>query len=277
MIEKGCLIAEACGMYGYSRQAYYKRKSCYKERERLKDEVIMFVQGKRKRQPEEGSKKLYRKFRAESETKIGRDRFLDVMRGAGLLLERKRRWARTTDSRHSFRMHKNLVKDLEQIEVGDVVAGDITYLDAENDFYYLSLLTEMRSRKIVGYALSENLQVEGCLKALEMAIKNMPKGFIHHSDRGIQYCCHAYVNRLKSVFARVSMTEENHVYENAMAERVNGILKQELGLDGRFRTIEEARQAVKEAVEIYNEERLHMSLDYKTPNEVFMANRGQWN
>jgi len=243
----------------------------------LKEEVIIFVQGKRQRQAREGAKKLYKKFRREKEIKIGRDRFIDVMRESGLLVERKRRWARTTDSRHGFRMHKNLVKDLDHIEVGSVVAGDITYLDTENGFCYLSLLTEMRSRKIVGYALSENLQVEGCLKALEMAIRNMPKGFIHHSDRGIQYCCRAYVGRLENVEAKISMTEENHVYENAMAERVNGILKQELGLDWKFRTLEEARQAVKEAVEIYNEERLHMSLDYKTPNEVFIANIGQWN
>jgi len=243
------------------------------------NEVIEFVQCKRKRQTEEGAKKLHRKFRKESLTYIGRDQFIEVMREAGLLLERKRRWARTTDSRHRFKKHKNLVKGLAEVRVGDVVVGDITYLETSKGFCYLSLLTEMRSRKIIGYWVNDSLMVEGCLKALEMAIRNLPKDarFIHHSDRGIQYCCHAYVDRLGAAKAQISMTEEDHVYENALAERVNGILKQEFRLWRKFSSVEDARRAVKEAVEIYNEERLHMSLGYCTPEEVFSAGVGRWN
>lgn len=276
---KGYKVKEINSIYGYSRQAYYKRRGREEEQNQIKQEVIEFVLKKRHRQPQEGAKKLYLKFRKERNIKIGRDRFIDVMRDAKLLVERKRRYARTTDSRHGFRTYKNMVKNLTDIKVGTVIVGDITYLDTDEGFCFLSLLTDMTSRKIIGYEVSDRLMVEGSLKALDMAIRILPKNarFIHHSDRGVQYCCHAYINRLGEVNAQVSMTEEDHVYENALAERVNGILKQEFGLWRKFSSIEEARRAVKEAIEIYNGERLHMSLGYQTPNEVFSFESGQWN
>jgi len=262
-------------MYGYSRQAYYKRRSRRKEKERVKQEVVEFVQEKRRRQTEEGAKKLYRKFRQESQTKIGRDQFIDVIRDVGLLVKRRRRWVKTTDSRHSFKTYPNLIKDKKIERVGQVVVADITYLETYEGFCFLSLLTDYYSRRIVGYAVSERLTVEGSLEALEMAVKNLPAGVkpIHHSDRGVQYCCHAYRNRLRKAGARISMTEEDHVYENALAERINGILKQELGLGRKLATIEQARKIVREAVEIYNGERLHMSLGYQTPNSVFRVSK----
>jgi len=183
-------VGEACGMYGYSRQAYYKRRSRRKEKERVKQEVVEFVQEKRKRQTEEGAKKLYRKFRQESQTKIGRDQFIDVIRDVGLLVKRRRRWVKTTDSRHSFKTYPNLIKDKKIERVGQVVVADITYLETYEGFCFLSLLTDYYSRRIVGYAVSERLTVEGSLEALEMAVKNLPAGVkpIHHSDRGVQYC-----------------------------------------------------------------------------------------
>lgn len=260
-------------MYGYSRQAYYKRVLGKEKRRKENFEVVEFVKEKRKRQPEVGAKKLYKEYVNVRKNKIGRDRFIEVLRGESLLIQRKRTYVKTTNSQHRLKKYGNLIKDLEIKKSGQVVVGDITYLDTEEGFCYLSLLTDYYSRKILGYCVSENLMIEGSLKALEMAMKKIPdkKGFIHHTDRGIQYCSHAYTNRLKDVGAKISMTEENHVYENALAERVNGILKKELGLGRRMLSVNDARKVVKEAVGIYNKERLHMSIGYKTPEEMYLS------
>jgi transposase InsO family protein len=152
-------------------------------------------------------------------------------------------------------------------------ASDITYIRTAGDFMYLFLLTDAFSRKIVGWHLSDSLKVEGALDALKMAIRQCPKteGLIHHSDRGIQYCCKGYTELLKDKKIKISMTEENHCYENAMAERVNGILKQEYGLDETFSTERLTMKAVKEAIWSYNMERPHWSLGLATPEWIHQA------
>ena len=147
---------------------------------------------------------------------------------------------------------------------------DITYIETQEGFGYLFLITEQFSRKIVGYDFNISLSIEGALAALRMALRQSSVGssLIHHSDRGIQYCSHDYVELLESHGARISMTEENHVYENAMAERVNGILKTELIGNTRDVPFDEAKWIIHEAISIYNNERLHMSLNYKTPDFI---------
>lgn len=203
--------------------------------------------------------------------KIGRDTLFNVLRRHRLLTLRKKYSARTTNSYHRFYKYNNIIKDVEVTKPNQVWASDITYIRTVKGFCYLALITDMYSRKIVGYDLSDSLELKGCVRALNKAIyqaKNI-KGLIHHSDRGIQYCSNVYTQILKRKKIDISMTEENHCYENALAERVNGILKDEFYLDQVFNNVQHAKRAAKNAIKLYNEIRLHLSLDYKTPNMVY--------
>jgi len=235
--------------------------------------ILDLVISERRFQPRIGGKKLYHLLSGQlrsDEIKMGRDKFLDFLSAHDLLIRRKRNYARTTNSYHRFHRYKNLLLSHPIEGVNRVWAADITYLRTERGFVYLSLLTDMYSRKIVGWELSESLSIEGSEKALCMAFKGCvnPSGLIHHSDRGIQYCSNSYVKRLLKKGVRISMTEENHCYENALAERVNGILKDEYLLDSTFKDYGMARRACKEAIRLYNERRPHWSLNLRTPDEV---------
>ncbi len=203
--------------------------------------------------------------------KIGRDTLFNVLRKHRLLTLRKKYSARTTNSYHRFYKYNNIIKDVEVTKPNQVWASDITYIRTVKGFCYLALITDMYSRKIVGYDLSDSLELKGCVRALNKALyqaKNI-QGLIHHSDRGIQYCSNVYTQILKRKKIDISMTEENHCYENALAERVNGILKDEFYLDQVFTNVQHAKRAAKNAIKLYNEIRLHLSLDYKTPNMVY--------
>ena len=209
----------------------------------------------------------------DHEVGIGRDRLFRVLRRRGLLVRRKKKYVRTTQSAHRFRVYKNLILHEKAERAEGVYVADITYIDTMEGYCYLSLITDEYSRKIVGYALNKSLSIEGSVEALQMALRRTknPKALIHHSDRGIQYCSKGYTDLLKKKGVRISMTEENHVYENALAERVNGILKEELQLGEKLLSYSVAKKLVDEAVKIYNEERLHMSLDYVTPAQKHAA------
>ncbi len=203
--------------------------------------------------------------------KVGRDTLFNTLRKHQMLTLRRKISARTTNSYHRFYKYNNIIKDLEVTKPNQVWVSDITYIRTIKGFCYLALITDMHSRKIVGYDLSDSLELNGCVRALNKAIyqaKNI-NGLIHHSDRGIQYCSNVYTQILKRKKIDISMTEENHCYENAMAERVNGILKDEFYLDQTFDSIAHAKRATKSAINLYNEIRLHLSLDYKTPNMVY--------
>jgi transposase InsO family protein len=227
----------------------------------------------RRKMPRLGGKKLYHLLRSDLQKvgKIGRDKFFAILRKHGLLVERKRSFTRTTHSFHRFYKYNNLLKDSTITAPNQCYVADITYIRTEGNFVYLFLLTDYFSRKIVGWSLSKSLSIEGGLLALKMAFKQRGKpdfSLIHHSDRGIQYCSNAYVDLLKKQDSLISMTEENHCYENSLAERVNGILKDEFYLGSTFKNFEQAQKAVSEAVETYNEYRPHWSLGLKTPAEV---------
>jgi transposase InsO family protein len=203
--------------------------------------------------------------------KVGRDTLFKVLRDNNMLTLRKKYSCRTTNSYHRFYKYNNIIKDMEVTKPNQVWAADITYIRTLNGFCYLALITDMYSRKIVGYDLSDSLELNGCVRALNKAIyqaKNI-KGLIHHSDRGIQYCSNIYTQILKLKKINISMTEENHCYENALAERVNGILKDEFYLDQTFMNTAHAKRATKNAINLYNQIRLHLSLDFKTPNMVY--------
>jgi len=207
----------------------------------------------------------------KAKLKVGRDTLFNVLRKHQMLTLRKKYSSRTTNSLHRFYKYKNIIKNLEVTRPNQVWVSDITYIRTIKGFCYLALITDMHSRKIVGYDLSNSLELNGCVRALNKAIYQAEntKGLIHHSDRGIQYCSNQYTQILKRNKIDISMTEENHCYENAMAERVNGILKDEFYLDQTFTDVAHAKRATKNAINLYNEIRLHLSLDFKTPNMVY--------
>jgi len=227
--------------------------------------------------PRIGGKKLFWLLQPDINrmgVKLGRDKFFDILRAHGLLVERKKRYARTTDSYHRFHVYGNLLKDKVLVKPNQAFVSDITYLRvAGKRFVYLFLITDAYSRKIVGWELSESLAIEGAIKALKMALKQCTNtnGLIHHSDRGIQYCSKEYVKMLKKNKASISMTEQNHCYENSMAERVNGILKDEFMLDLEYSNQFQALNAVKQAINTYNNHRPHLSLNLLTPQQVHQA------
>jgi transposase InsO family protein len=227
-------------------------------------------------QPRLGGRKLYHMLCSDIHQiapHFGRDKFFCLLRRYGLLVKRKRQYRKTTHSYHHFHKYDNLIKDLFLFRPNQVWASDITYLRTVKGFVYLSLLTDMYSRKIVGWCLSESLSIEGCMTALKKALKGNPlrHSLIHHSDRGVQYCSHDYVNTLKNNKVSISMTEDNHCYENALAERVNGILKDEYLLDRTFIDFSHAMRACREAIDLYNTRRPHWSLKFKTPEQVHHA------
>ena len=265
-----------CDYFQYTRAAYYKslkeqESACFSE-----SLVIGMVHRERRLQPRLGVKKLYWILGDDLHQvlpHLGRDKFFSLLRRYDLLVERKRQYRKTTHSYHHLHKYCNLIKDLPVSGPNQVWVCDITYLRTENGFVYLSLLTDRYSRKIVGWSLSESLSIEGSVEALKKALKANPhhQSLIHHSDRGVQYCSHDYVKILNKCGISISMTEDNHCYENALAERVNGILKDEYLLDATFRDLAHARRACGEAIVLYNTRRPHWSLKLKTPEEVHHA------
>jgi hypothetical protein len=263
-----------CSLFGVKRDAYYKYIKRYKKRETVKAQVISMVKMERKEQSRVGGRKLHEALKptfVAQDIKVGRDCLFDMLREHDMLIKPKKATCRTTYSYRRFYAYKNLVKNMTVTHPNQVWVSDITYIRTVSGFCYLALITDMYSRKIVGYDMSDSLELAGCLRALQKALKAARPAtrLVHHSDRGFQYCSNQYVDQLKKHGIEISMTEENHCYENAIAERVNGILKDEFYLDQVFFSLSHARDAVKNAIEIYNSKRLHLSLGYKTPNFVF--------
>lgn len=267
-------IERICREFSIRRDAYYKYSKRYEKRVVAEEKIVNLIRERRKLQSREGGRKLYEGIKPElyrMGLKIGRDKLFDILRSHDMLVKpRKRYYVRTTNSRHGFNVYSNLAEGITPTSKNQLWVSDITYIRTVNGFLYLALITDAYSRKIVGFDISDSLELEGALRALQKAFSNLPADhqLIHHSDRGIQYCSHAYVNKLRNKGIRISMAATGNCYENAMAERVNGILKQEYYLDQTFRNKLLAKKACKQAVSIYNNHRLHMSLDYKTPEYV---------
>lgn len=266
-------LEKICDKVKMTRQNYYKARKLRRRRAVDEQLVKTLVDKERALQPRLGGLKLYSLLRdrlADAGVRLGRDRFCEVLRHQDLLLEKLPRAPQTTCSRHSLGVFENLVKSLELTGPDQAWAGDITYIRTLNEFLYLSLITDMSSRKVVGYNLGRTLASQETLKALEMAVKDLPEWArpIHHSDQGCQYCCHEYVDFLKARNMPISMTEVMHCAENALAERVNGILKQEYFLNCEFQSYEQALKAVDEAIHLYNTRRPHRSLGLRTPDQA---------
>ena len=234
--------------------------------------VIKQVQLIRKDQPRLGVRKLQVKLKegmSRCGIKIGRDGLFDLLREFDMLVKQKKYRHYTTNSKHPFYKYPNLVKELRLTKPGQLWVSDITYIEVSGGFYYLFLITDAYSKKIVGYKLSESYSVKGALEALQMALNNnkTEPGLLHHSDRGIQYCCVQYTSLLKRKAIVISMTENSDPYENAIAERVNGILKVEL-LQAKYPDALRAKRSVHKAIRIYNHQRPHMSIGLLTPNQA---------
>ncbi|MFD2834073.1 MULTISPECIES: IS3 family transposase [Christiangramia] len=262
-----------CKCFDLKRDAYYKYKRREDERLEVERQVVRIVKQRRKSLPREGVRKLMRSLNHDFETarlKVGRDTLFNILRKHNMLTLRKKYCTKTTNSMHRFHKYKNIIKELKVSRANQVWVSDITYIRTVKGFCYLALITDMHSRKIVGYDISNSLELKGCVRALNKAIYQAKdiKGLIHHSDRGFQYCSTTYTQILQKNKVQISMTEDNHCYENALAERVNGILKDEFYLDQTFTDLAHAKRAAKNAIKLYNEIRLHLSLDYQTPNAV---------
>ena len=266
-------MARLCEKMGMSRQNYYKKRKLRARRAVDEDYVVKLVHRERWQQTRLGGRKLHHILSDELKgagVSVGRDRMFEILRGRDMLLKPLPKAPRTTNSRHTLPVFRNLVADLETTGPNQVWVSDLTYIRVGEGFEYLSLIMDKHSRKVVGFHCGDDLSTAGCLKALDQAIGGLPVDSkpIHHSDRGCQYCSHDYTGRLKKRGLSVSMTEENHCAENAHAERLNGILKQEYGLRNVFRTRAQARAAVRQAVWLYNNRRPHLSLNKQTPFEV---------
>ncbi len=259
-----------CALFGKSRQAYYEQMNRGDD-QGLKDTLVLKLVGEiRNDLPRCGTTKLHFMLEGafkEHGIKMGRDALYELLEQHGLLIRQRRRRPYTTDSNHPYKKYLNLIRDLQLTAPGQLWVSDITYIRLVDGFAYLSIITDAYSHKIVGYKLHPTLHSQGAIDALLMAQKDIKKkdGLIHHSDRGIQYCCTGYVTMIEHLGIRLSMTEKGDPYENAIAERVNGILKIEFLLEQTFPSLEEAGQAVAVAIQKYNHLRPHLSCDKMTP------------
>ena len=271
-------VERLCWLFGVTRQAHYKYLRKEKKSLIQAEVIIKMAEEVRKIHPRIGGRKmlilLEPQFR-EHGIKIGRDAFFELLSAQGMLIRsRKRKWL-TTWSRHRFRKYKNLIKEIDVERANQVWVGDITYLKTKKGYLYLSFITDAYSRKVVGYDVADNLGSVNALHALKMAIRSLPEGkvnLIHHSDRGVQYCCNEYVEELNQRGVQISMTENGDPLENAIAERVNGIIKNEYLVFKPIANKEQAKEVLREAVAVYNKLRPHMSIGYKTPEEVHLNN-----
>jgi len=265
-------VGKICNFFGYSRQAYYQSRQVQIKEFIDEQLIISEVKHIRKRQSRVGGRKLHKMLSAKG-LRVGRDKLFKILKKYNLLVRPRKSFVKTTNSFHRFRKYKNLITDLTVTRANEVFVSDITYIATQKGYCYLSLVTDVYSRKIVGFDVSASLAIEGAQRALQMALEQVaePDTLIHHSDRGIQYCSNGYVNMLKERGVSISMTEQNHCYENSLAERVNGILKDEFMLGERLPSLSVARKVVRESINIYNEERLHMSLDYQIPSMRYAA------
>jgi putative transposase len=270
----GVTVSGVCRKVGITRQNYYARRKA-RERHAVDAALITeLVQAERRVQPRLGTRKLRVVLQgalAKAGVAVGRDRFFAVLRRGGLLLAPlPKEYPRTTDSYHCLPVFANLVKELVVSRPNEVWVSDLTYLRTEEGFLYLALVTDKFSRKIVGYHCGDTLAAVGCVQALGMALKDLPAGVhpIHHSDQGSQYCCHEYVQALGLRGLTISMTVADHCAENALAERMNGILKGEYGLGQKLKTKAQGRQLTEQGVRLYNTRRPHTALQYRIPAEV---------
>lgn len=273
-MKRGAKTSFLCALFGYTKQAYYKHLK-NRINQHFEDTVLLeLVSDIRSRMPRIGGRKLYHMMLPhlrQNDIKLGRDGFFDLLRKHNLLIKPRRRYCKTTQSNHWMKKYDNLFSELTVTGCEQALVSDITYVATLEGFVYLFLVTDAYSRKIMGHVTENNMLAQSGLNALVQATSLMKttQGVIHHSDGGVQYCSELYTGKLRENNMFISMTEPASPTQNAIAERVNGILKTEwiYHLE-TFKTIEDARTKIAEIIEIYNNERPHDSLGNLTPNEM---------
>jgi transposase InsO family protein len=267
-------LANLCSWFGLTRQAYYQSKNRV-EKDLIEQEILLDKIGDiRKDHKRLGGRKLFFKletFMDEHNIKMGRDAFFDLLRDNKLLVKQRKSHHVTTNSNHWMKKYPHLIKDIEPIGPNHIWVSDITYWKTKGGHYYISFITDAYSRKIVGYHVADTMEAIESATALKMAIKTLKisaKGLIHHSDRGSQYCSSMYVNILKKEGIKISMTENGDPLENAIAERINGIIKGEYLFDYLIKTLLNAKEVLKSVVKLYNEDRPHSSIGNAVPSKV---------
>jgi putative transposase len=262
-----------------SRQVYYRALQSRKRKQKTSEKTVALVQDIRCLMPRIGTRKLYHLL--ESDLKnlhVGRDKLFRILKANNLLIKPKRRYHITTDSHHRFRKHKNLIRSININRPEQVWVSDITYIGTRENPSYLAHVTDAYSKRIMGYDVSDNLSLIGALNALKMAIKGrnfIDKLLVHHSDKGLQYCSNDYQELLQKSFLKCSMTEKYDPYENAIAERINGILKQEFEIDKHNVDLALRTSIVRDAIKIYNNLRPHLSNHMLTPSCMHRQNQLQ--
>lgn len=264
-----------CRLFGITRQAYYQHFSFVSEKSVEALIILKEVARIRKDHRKMGCKKLYEKLESvmvDHQIKMGRDALFDLLRDHGLLVRKTRRKYHTTNSFHWLRKYPNKIREFVPTGRNQLWVSDITYWRWKNQFYYISFVTDAHTHKIVGYQVARSLEAIESIVALKMAIKGCDRkellNLIHHSDRGVQYCSQGYVKLLQDNGIEISMTENGDPLENAIAERINGIIKNEYLFDKEINTLSKAQSELKKAVDLYNNERPHMSLGMLTPKQV---------
>ena len=273
-----------CELLGVSTQAYYKHGNTDLRKLAEESFCVEFIKRVRQKDHGIGGGKLWKMYKREfgEEHSVGYNRFYDIIEKYNLKVRKKKRRVKTTDSGHGLPTYPNLVKELIPLRPNQLWVSDITYMviylnaqTGEYDFCYLSLVTDCYTKEIIGWCVGETLETKFAIEALDMALSrlngNPAEGLIHHSDRGVQYASYDYTKLLKKHNIKISMTECGDPKDNAVAERVNGIIKNELLMGTSFFSIEEVRKALKVAIDFYNNERPHMSLDWKTPAEAALC------
>lgn len=267
-------LVRFCRLFGITRQAYYKHFWQW-EANTIEQEIILRrVKEIRRYHPVLGGRKLYALLQPDllnHQIKMGRDGLFDLLAAQSLLVRRKRRRAVTTHSNHWYRKYPNLIKDFVPTSANQLWVSDITYWGTPFGFLYISFITDAYSHKIVGYHLANNLEAINNVKALQMALKNVigsTDDLIHHSDRGIQYCCLEYVNLLQDYKIKISMTQSGDPLENPVAERINGIIKEEYLKHNEIQNQNQALEVLQQGVQLYNDERPHLSNNFLTPKQA---------
>ena len=279
----GIGLAKLCGWFGITRQAHYQNSWRAIEHSVEEYLVLKEVLRIRRNHPKIGTRKLQvllAPYFLAHQIKMGRDALFNLLSAHGLLIKRRTRKVSTTNSRHHLRRYSNLVQDYVPTTANQIWVSDITYWKLGGHYVYISFITDAFSHKIVGYQLADNLEAIETIKALKMALKSIDKvvgaKLIHHSDRGIQYCFYRYTSLLKAYNITISMSNDGDPLENALAERVNGIIKNEYLNHWQINTLAEAKSALEKAVNFYNEERPHLSIGMLTPGFVHSnANKTQ--
>jgi transposase InsO family protein len=257
----------------------YKQPKDAQRKLAQREAIKHLVDSQRKLLPRLGTRKVHHQIKAELQhlhLKCGRDKLFTLMRHYGLLIRPRRRYVQTTMSRHWLRKWPNLLKDSVVSGPDEAWVSDITYLKTEQGNCYLNMVTDVFSRKIVGFAIGDTMETEAMIEALKMALKGRkdPKiSTIHHSDRGLQYCSRDYALMAAENNVRLSMTQNGDPYENALAERMNRTIKEEFGMDRVLKTKVQAVALVQESIFLYNHYRPHLALEMKVPEQVYKTKK----